>query len=55
MNSNCNVIRKEAGFRIEKSGSRVVGISACINALAQWKTIEAEDGNSKPEMSTINL
>lgn len=42
MNSNCNVIRKEAGFRIEKQGSRVVGISAGINALAQWKTIEAE-------------
>jgi len=55
MNSNCNVIRKEAGFRVEKSGSRVVGISACINALAQWKTIEAEDGNSKPEMTMLNI
>ncbi len=54
MNSNCNVVRKTAGFMIEKSGSRVAGISACINALAQWKTIEA-DGNNKPEMSTINL
>jgi phage terminase large subunit-like protein len=38
MNSNCNVIRKEAGIRIEKQGSRVVGISACINAVAQWKS-----------------
>lgn len=38
MNSNCNVIRKEAGIRVEKQGSRVVGISACINAVAQWKT-----------------
>jgi phage terminase large subunit-like protein len=55
MNSNCNVIRKEAGIRIEKQGSRVVGISACINALAQWKTIEAEDGNNKPEMTTLNI
>lgn len=54
MNSNCNVIRKEAGFRVEKQGSRVVGISACINALAQWKTIEAE-GNDKPEMTTIKI
>lgn len=43
MNSNCNVVRKEAGIRIEKQGSRVVGISACINAVAQWKTIEAEE------------
>lgn len=43
MNSNCNVIRKEAGIRIEKQGSRVVGISACINAVAQWKTIEGEN------------
>lgn len=42
MNSNCNVIRKEAGIRIEKQGSRVVGISACINAVAQWKTIMAD-------------
>lgn len=53
MNSNCNVIRKEAGIRIEKQGSRVVGISAGINALAQWKTIEAE--NKDAGMITLDL
>lgn len=41
MNGNCNVIRKEAGIRVEEIGSKTVGISACINALAQWKTIDA--------------
>jgi len=44
MNGNCNVIRKESGIRIEKSESRVVGISAAISAIAQWKTIETEGG-----------
>jgi phage terminase large subunit-like protein len=42
MNSNCLAVRKENDVRLEKSGSRVVGIYAGINALAQWKTIEAE-------------
>jgi phage terminase large subunit-like protein len=41
MNSNCLAIRKEAGTRVEKS-SRVLGIYACLDAIAQWKTIEAE-------------
>jgi phage terminase large subunit-like protein len=45
MNSNCNVIRKEIGMRVEKQGSRVVGISACINALAQWKSFNEEDSS----------
>lgn len=40
-NSNCLAIKKEAGTRIEKSG-KVLGIYACLNAVAQWKTIEAE-------------
>jgi phage terminase large subunit-like protein len=53
MNSNCNVIRKEAGIRIEKQGSRVVGVSACINAVAQWKTVEAE--NKVVGISNIDL
>lgn len=53
MNSNCNVIRKEAGIRIEKQGSRVVGISACINAVAQWKTIEGQ--NNDAGMTTFEL
>jgi phage terminase large subunit-like protein len=39
-NSNCLAVRKEAGTRIEKS-SRVLGIYACINAIAQWKAIDA--------------
>lgn len=42
MNSNCLAVRKDHDIRLEKSGSRVVGIYAAINALAQWKTIEAE-------------
>jgi phage terminase large subunit-like protein len=42
MNSNCLAIKKEAGTRVEKS-SRVLGIYACINAIAQWKTIESEE------------
>ncbi len=39
MNGNCNVVRKEAGIRVEEKGSKTVGVSACINALAQWKTV----------------
>lgn len=42
MNSNCLAIKKEAGTRVEKS-SRVLGIYACLNAVAQWKTMEAEE------------
>jgi phage terminase large subunit-like protein len=53
MNTNCNVIRKESGIRIEKQGSRVVGISACINAVAQWKTIEGE--NKEGGLTTFEL
>jgi phage terminase large subunit-like protein len=40
MNSNCLAIKKESGTRIEKNG-KVLGIYACINALAQWKTVGA--------------
>jgi phage terminase large subunit-like protein len=40
-NSHCLAVRKEAGTRIEKNG-KVLGIYACLNALAQWKNI---DGN----------
>lgn len=42
MNGNCLAKRKENDIRLEKVGSQVVGIYAGINALAQWKTIEAE-------------
>jgi phage terminase large subunit-like protein len=41
MNSNCTAVRKDNDIRLEKSGSRVVGIYAAVNALAQWKTKEA--------------
>lgn len=41
MNSNCLAVRKEIGTRIEKNG-KVLGIYACINAVAQWKFAEAE-------------
>lgn len=45
-NSNCLAIRKEQGTRIEKNG-KVLGIYACINAVAQWKTISSEDSDDK--------
>lgn len=45
MNSNCTVVRKETGTRLEKSG-KVLGIYACINALAQWKTVSANEGGT---------
>lgn len=39
-NSNCLAVRKEAGTRLEKN-PKVLGIWACLNAIAQWKTVEA--------------
>lgn len=45
MNSNCQGIKKQGGTRIEKNG-KVLGIYACINALAQWKTITANEGTA---------
>jgi phage terminase large subunit-like protein len=47
MNSNCTAVRKENEIRLEKSGSRVVGIYACLNAVAQWKTVESEAQNDQ--------
>ena len=47
MNGNCLVLRKENSIRIEKSGSKVVGIYAALNALAQWKTIAATEQDDK--------
>lgn len=49
MNANCLALRKEAGTRIEKNG-KVTGIYACINALAQWKTI-----GSEPTLGILSL
>jgi phage terminase large subunit-like protein len=40
MNSNCMAVRKESGVRLEKNG-KVTGIWACIDAIAQWKSIDA--------------
>lgn len=47
MNSNCMAVRRDHDIRLEKSGSRVVGIYAALNALAQWKTIEAEGSDDQ--------
>ena len=49
MNSNCLAVRKEIGTRLEKNG-RVLGIWACIDALAQWKTINAGGGTATVEI-----
>lgn len=43
MNSNCLAVRKDHDIRLEKSGSRVVGIYAGINALAQSMSAEQFD------------
>lgn len=40
-NSSCEAVRKEQGVRLTKN-SKVLGIYACINAVAEWKTQEAE-------------
>lgn len=45
MNSNCTAKRKEGDIRLEKSGSKIVGIYAGINALAQYMTINAGPSN----------
>jgi phage terminase large subunit-like protein len=45
MNSNCSVVRKDNDIRLQKSGSKVVGIYATINALAQYKTVAASGDN----------
>lgn len=45
MNSNCMAVKKESGTRVEKNG-KVLGIYACINAVAQWKTVDANGINS---------
>ena len=43
MNSNCMAKRKDNDVRLEKSASRVVGIYAAINALAQFKSFPETD------------
>lgn len=53
-NSQCMVLRKGDDIRIERAGARTAGIVCCINALAQWKTIEAE-GRNEAEMSYIKI
>lgn len=53
-NSQCMVLRKGDDIRIERAGGKTAGIVSCINALAQWKTIEALQ---KPEfqIGTITI
>lgn len=41
-NSQCMTIRKGDDIRIERAGGKTAGIVACINAVAQWKTVESE-------------
>ncbi len=49
-NSNCLAIRKEQGTRIEKNG-KVLGIYACLNAVAQWDSISATETDDKMILS----
>lgn len=49
MNSNCMAVRKEAGIRLTKN-PKVLGIYACLNAMAQWKTINADGGTATVEI-----
>jgi len=42
-NSQCMAIRRGDEIRVERAGSRTAGIVCCINALAQWKTVEANE------------
>ncbi len=53
-NSQCMAVRKGDDVKVERSGARTAGIVSCINALAQWKTIEAE-GRDDPNMEYIEL
>lgn len=45
-NSNCLAVKKESGTRLEKN-PKVYGIYACIDAVAQWQTVEANGGSSE--------
>lgn len=45
-NSNCLADRKETGTRLQKN-PKVLGIYACIDAVAQWQTVEANGGSSE--------
>ncbi len=42
-NGQCMAIRRGDEIRVERAGSRTAGIVSCINALAQWKTVEANE------------
>jgi phage terminase large subunit-like protein len=46
-NSNCEAVRKEQGVRLTKN-SKVLGIYACISAVAEWKTMEASNKGFQP-------
>ena len=53
MNGNCMAVRKDNDIRLEKSGSKVVGIYAAINALAQYMTASADGGFTDTEFTFL--
>lgn len=42
-NSNCMIKRNGDDIKMERAGARTAGVVACINALAQWKTVLANE------------
>lgn len=53
-NSQCMVKRMGDDVKVERAGARTAGIVSCINALAQWKTVEAE-GEEEAGVDFVNL
>ncbi len=47
-------VRKGDDIRIERAGGKTAGVVACINAVAQWKTVEAE-GQEEFGMTEVNI
>lgn len=46
-NSNTMAIRRGDDIRVERIAGKTAGIVACINAVAQWETIEATKKNNQ--------
>lgn len=46
-NSNTMAIRKGDDIRIERQAGKTCGIVACVNAVAQWKSVEALNKNNQ--------
>lgn len=53
-NSQCMAVRKGDDIKIERAGGRTAGIVACVNALAQWKAVEAEE-KKEFAIGTVNF